>query len=131
MSGKIPDSLRYTDEHEWLRTEDDVVTIGITDHAQEALGDVVFLELPEVGSTFTKGQAFGVVESVKAVSDLFAPITGTVVEINSDLVDAPERVNESPYEGAWMLKMKPETAADVDALMDASAYASFLEKEEK
>lgn len=131
MSGNIPEKLRYTDEHEWLRKEGDVVVIGITDHAQEALGDVVFLELPEVGTEVEKGQAFGVVESVKAVSDLFAPLAGTVSEVNEALIDAPEKVNESPYDDAWMLKMTPANASDVDALMDAAGYMSFLEKEEK
>ncbi len=131
MSGNIPEKLRYTDEHEWLRKEGDVVVIGITDHAQEALGDVVFLELPEVGTEVEQGQAFGVVESVKAVSDLFAPLAGTVTEVNTDLIDAPEKVNESPYAEAWMLKMTPADASAVDALMDAGGYATFLEKEEK
>ncbi len=131
MSGNIPDDIRYTDEHEWVRQEGDDLVIGITDHAQEALGDVVFLELPEVGAELTKGQAFGVVESVKAVSDLFAPLAGTIAAVNADLVDAPESVNESPYTDAWMVKITPADADAYGALMDAAGYAAFLEKEEK
>jgi glycine cleavage system H protein len=126
----IPDDLRYTDEHEWVKTEGDNAVIGITDHAQDQLGDVVFLELPEPGTNLSKGDAFGVVESVKAVSDLYAPIDGEVVEVNSDLVDAPEHVNADAY-AAWLIKVKPADAGAVEALLDAAAYAELLEKEAK
>lgn len=130
MSDKIPDDRRYTEEHEWAKTEGDLVVIGITDHAQEQLGDVVFLELPEVGSRLEKGKAFGVVESVKAVSDLYAPLSGEVAEVNSELVDAPERVNQDPYGEAWMVKVKPDDEAAVGALMDAEAYQKLVESQE-
>jgi glycine cleavage system H protein len=123
---KIPADLKYTAEHEWVRTDGDVVVIGITDHAQDALGDVVFVELPEPGRQLNAGKAFGVVESVKAVSDLFAPIDGEVTEINTELVGAPEGVNADPYGKAWMLKVKPKNAADVAALLDAAAYTALL-----
>lgn len=125
----IPDGLKYSKEHEWVKADGDTVTLGITDHAQSQLGDVVFLELPEVGRTLAKDEAFGVVESVKAVSDLYAPIAGEVVEVNSELVDAPEKVNESPYDDAWMVKMKAADAGEVDALLDAAAYKDHCDSE--
>ncbi|HEY1101369.1 MAG TPA: glycine cleavage system protein GcvH, partial [Myxococcota bacterium] len=109
---QIPAELKYTAEHEWVRDEGDgVVVIGITDHAQEALGDVVFVELPEPGRQLSKGKAFGVVESVKAVSDLYAPLDGEVLEVNADVVNTPEQVNKAPYGEAWMLKVKVKSAA--------------------
>lgn len=123
---KVPADLRYSEEHEWARQEGDVVVVGITDHAQSQLGDVVFLELPEVGRVVKKGDAFGVVESVKAVSDLYAPLAGEVTAINEDLVEAPERVNSDPYGPAWMIKLRPSNAADLEKLMDAAAYTKFL-----
>lgn len=123
----VPAGLRYTEEHEWVKADGASVVVGITDHAQGSLGDVVFLELPDVGKKLTKGKAFGVVESVKAVSDLYAPIDGEVVEVNKDLVAAPEGVNKDAY-GAWMLKLKPANAADVDTLLDAAAYTALLAK---
>jgi len=126
----IPADLRYTNEHEWVKVEGDVVVVGITDHAQDALGDIVFLELPAPGDAIEAGKHFGVVESVKAVSDLFAPITGEVVEANEELVDSPEGINEDAY-GAWMLKVKPADAGVIDTLMDAAAYEGFLASEEK
>ncbi|MCP4500526.1 MAG: glycine cleavage system protein GcvH [Deltaproteobacteria bacterium] len=126
----FPDDLRYTNEHEWLKKEGDVVIIGITDHAQDALGDIVFLELPEAGTEISKGKHFGVVESVKAVSDLYAPVDGEVTEANESLVDAPEEINENAY-GSWMLKVKPTSMSDVDALMSAADYQAFLASEEK
>ncbi|MBM4283078.1 MAG: glycine cleavage system protein GcvH [Deltaproteobacteria bacterium] len=124
----VPADLKYTEEHEWVRTEGDVVVVGITDHAQGSLGDVVFLDLPEVGRQLTRGKAFGVVESVKAVSDLYAPVDGEVVAVNSELVNAPEQVNKEPYGAAWMLKVKPKSAADVAGLLDAAGYAALLAK---
>lgn len=131
MSENIPADRRYTDEHEWAQQDGELVAIGVTHHAQEQLGDVVFLELPEVGTTLTKGQALGVVESVKAVSDLYAPLAGEVAEVNTELVDSPEGVNEDPYGKAWLVKLKPANPADLDSLLDAGGYKALLEKEEK
>jgi len=122
----IPSDLKYTAEHEWVRVEGDVVVVGITDHAQDALGDVVFVELPEVGRQLSAGKAFGVVESVKAVSDLYAPLDGEVVAVNAEVVGKPEQINKEPYGAAWMLKVKPKNAADVAALLDAAAYGKLL-----
>lgn len=129
MSDNIPSELRYTDEHEWARQDDDLVVIGITEHAQAQLGDVVFLELPEVGTQLEQGKALGVVESVKAVSDLYAPLAGEVVEVNDALVNNPEGVNADPYGEAWMLKIRPEDPNAFASLMDASAYAALLKAE--
>ncbi|MCY1197354.1 Glycine cleavage system H protein [compost metagenome] len=118
----IPAELRYAPSHEWARLEaDGTVTVGITDHAQEALGDVVFVELPEVGKALAAGQEAGVVESVKAASDIYAPIGGEVIAVNEGLSDAPESVNSDPY-GSWFFKLKPTDAADLDKLLDAAAY---------
>jgi glycine cleavage system H protein len=103
---EFPEELKYTEEHEWVMVEDDVVTVGITDFAQDQLGDVVFVELPAVGTMVELGKPFGVVESVKAVSDVYAPVSGEVVEINEELPDAPETINTSPYDDGWMLKIK-------------------------
>ena len=125
----IPEGLKYSKEHEWVKVDGDVVIIGITDHAQSQLGDVVFLELPEVGRTLEPEEAFGVVESVKAVSDLYAPLAGEVVEINEALVDSPEKVNDSPYDDAWMVKLKLSDASALDALMDAAAYQQHVDSE--
>jgi glycine cleavage system H protein len=122
----VPPNLRYSAEHEWVRTEGELVVIGITDHAQSALGDVVFLELPPVGRALQQHKPFGVVESVKAVSDLYAPVSGVIVEINQALIDAPEAVNRDPYQSAWMIKVKPTNQADVDALLDAAGYQALL-----
>jgi glycine cleavage system H protein len=124
----VPADLKYTEEHEWVRVDGDVVVVGITDHAQGALGDVVFLDLPEPGRALARGKAFGVVESVKAVSDLYAPIDGEVVAVNEPLVKAPEGVNKDPYGEAWMLKLKPKNASDVAGLLDAAAYTALLAK---
>ncbi|WP_104203657.1 glycine cleavage system protein GcvH [Billgrantia saliphila] len=126
----IPANLRYNDSHEWvLDNGDGTVTIGITDHAQEALGDVVFVELPEVGRTLAKGEEFGVIESVKAASDLYAPLAGEIVEVNEALEDAPETVNEAPYEGGWIMKVRVDDAAAVEALLDADAYQAIVDSE--
>jgi glycine cleavage system H protein len=128
---KIPENLKYTEEHEWVRVEGDggsILVVGITDHAQGALGDVVFVDLPEVRRMLSKGKAFGVVESVKAVSDLYAPIDGEVIEVNKAIVDAPEAINKDPYGAAWMLKMKPSNPKDVDGLLDAAGYTALLSK---
>ena len=123
----VPGNLRYTEEHEWAKKDGDVVVIGITDHAQSALGDVVFVELPAVGKTVEAGQSFGVIEAVKTVSDLYAPVAGEIVEVNGELAGQPALVNQAPYEGGWMVKIKPSNPADYDHLLDASAYKSLLE----
>jgi glycine cleavage system H protein len=122
---KIPEELRYTESHEWVRDGGEVVTVGITDHAQHLLGDIVFVELPEVGMTVTTGGECAVVESVKAASDVYSPITGEVIEVNEALIDAPETINDDPYEGGWMFKVRLD--GDLEDLMDASAYAAVAE----
>ena len=125
----FPDDLKYTEEHEWVLLEGDVATIGITDFAQDQLGDVVFVELPEVGDELESGKALGVVESVKAVSDVYSPLSGEVVEINEELPDVPELLNTSPYEDGWMIKLKISAPNELDGLMDASDYQSFVEQD--
>lgn len=125
----IPADLRYASSHEWARQENDgTVTVGISDHAQDALGDVVFVELPEVGKQLTAGQEAGVVESVKAASDIYAPVSGEVVAINEALTDSPELVNSDPY-GSWFFKLKPSDAGELDKLLDAAAYQTSCEAE--
>jgi len=126
----FPDELKYTEEHEWVLLEDGVATVGITDFAQDALGDVVFVELPEVGAMLESGKPFGVVESVKAVSDVFAPLAGEVIEVNEELLDTPELVNTSPYEDGWMIKIRLADNAELDGLMDADDYQDFVAEEE-
>jgi len=126
----FPDDLRYTREHEWARRKGKNIAVGITEYAQDQLGDVVYLELPDVGDPVKKGESFGVVESTKAVSELFAPISGKVVEVNDPLADAPETINEDPYEEGWMVVIEPSDPAELDALMDAKAYQAFLEEQE-
>jgi glycine cleavage system H protein len=119
---KLPQDLRYTQSHEWVRREaDGTVAIGITDHAQEQLGDIVFVETPQAGRKVAAGEAIGVVESVKAASDIYAPVAGEVVAANAELASAPEKVNEDAF-AAWMFRIKPTNAADVDKLLDAAAY---------
>lgn len=126
----IPATLKYTESHEWVQDNGDgTVTIGITDHAQEALGDVVFVELPEVGRELAVEEEFGVIESVKAASDLYAPLAGEVIAVNESLEDAPESVNESPYDDAWILKMKVADSAELEKLLDADAYGQLVESE--
>ncbi len=125
----FPEELKYTEEHEWVMVEADLAIVGISDFAQEALGDVVFAELPEVGTVLEAGKAFGVVESVKAVSDVYAPVSGTVEEINTDLLDAPEIINTSPYEDGWMIKIRMADAKAADNLMDAEAYQAHIDEE--
>ena len=122
----VPANLKYTKSHEWVRAEaDGTITVGITEHAQELLGDLVFIELPEVGATFSAGQEAVVVESVKAAADAYAPVNGTVTEVNSAVADAPESVNQDAY-AAWLFKMTPANAADVDALLDAGGYIASV-----
>lgn len=124
---EIPDNLLYTDDHEWLRLEDDgSVSVGISDHAQQALGELVFVEVPEIGASFTEGDACAVVESVKAASDIYCPVAGTVVAVNEALADEPELVNGSPYEDGWVFRLQPEDATALDDLMDADAYGRHL-----
>lgn len=126
----IPDNLRYTESHEWVRDNGDgTITIGITDHAQEALGDVVFVELPEAGRELDAGEELGVIESVKAASDLYAPLAGEVIEVNHALEDAPETVNESPYEDGWIAKLRLADSTALDELLDADAYAQHAQSE--
>ncbi|RLB73772.1 MAG: glycine cleavage system protein GcvH [Deltaproteobacteria bacterium] len=125
----FPKDLKYTEEHEWVLVEDDIVTIGVTDFAQDQLGDIVFVELPEVGDTLEEGDTFGVVESVKAVSDVYAPVSGEVVEINEALPDEPEALNNSPYDEGWMIKMKLTDSGALADLMDVAAYQAFVEKD--
>ena len=119
-----PDDLRYSKEHEWVRVDDDTATIGITSFAADELGDIVFVELPEVGSTMSQFGTFGVVESVKAVSDLYAPVSGEVVEINEALRDAPELLNSDAFGSGWIARVRLADAGELDALMDAEAYAA-------
>ena len=120
-----PPDLKYTKDHEWVRLTGDQAQVGITDYAQKQLGDVVYLELPEVGRAFKKGDVFGTIESVKAVSELFSPVSGEVTAVNADLANHPEAVNAKPHE-TWMIKLRPSTAAEADALLDASAYNSLI-----
>jgi glycine cleavage system H protein len=125
---EIPDGLRYTLEDEWARVESDRVVVGITDYAQQQLGDIVFVELPEVGTSFAKGDTFGVIESVKAVADLLAPVSGEVLDVNSELVDRPEIVNEDCYGDGWMFAITGEDEEELDSLLDARAYRTHVDE---
>jgi glycine cleavage system H protein len=122
---ETPADLRYSEEHEWVRVDGDTATIGITAYAQDSLGDIVFVELPSVGRTLAAGEGFGVVESVKAVSDVYTPVPGEIVEVNSTLETAPEQVNNAPYEGGWMIRLRVSDKSAIDKLMDAEAYTAF------
>ena len=125
MMSETPDDLLYTRDHEWIRKEDDgIFVVGITHHAQESLGDVTFVELPAVGQSFERSAVFGVIESVKAASDLLMPVTGEVVASNQDLNDSPEKVNEDPYRAGWLIKIKPDADSSEEELLDASAYVA-------
>jgi glycine cleavage system H protein len=121
-----PADRRYTNDHEWAKMDEGLVGVGITDYAQEQLGDIVYVELPQPGDTVQKAESFGIVESVKAASDLLAPIEGEVVAVNEELADRPELVNEDPYETGWMLKVQPEDEAQLENLMSAEEYGAFL-----
>ena len=125
----IPKELRYSQEHEWVRVEGNTVRVGITDFAQSELGDIVFVELPEVGAQLTANEPFGSVESVKTVSELYAPISGKVVAVNEDLNDNPEYVNESPYDKAWMIVIEPSDLSEVDNLLTAEQYEQMINQE--
>jgi len=126
---EFPEDFYYTEEHEWISIAGDIATVGITDFAQDALGDVVFVELPEVGAKLVAGKPFGVVESVKAVSDIYSPLTGEVLEVNEELPDTPELVNSSPYEDAWMVKIQIANRDELGELLDADAYKAFVEQQ--
>jgi glycine cleavage system H protein len=125
----VPSELRYTKDHEWLRIEGDVGVVGITDFAQDALGDVVFVELPAIGTQLAAGATFGVVESNKSVSDLFAPVTGEVIAVNEQLAERPELVNQAPYTDGWMVRLRLSNPADGATLLDAAAYGAHVESE--
>lgn len=123
---EVPSEIRYAKSHEWVKVEGDTAVIGITDHAQEELGDIVYIELPEVGRVLSADDVFGTVESVKAVSELYAPVGGEVVEINESLSGSEAAINESPYENGWMIKVRLKNPADAQALLDAAAYKSAI-----
>ena len=125
----IPDELRYSEEDEWARVEEaGRIIVGITDFAQEQLGDIVYVELPKIGATISKGDVFGVVESVKAVSDLYAPISGEIIEVNADLAESPELVNADCYGDGWMLSVEPSEAEELESLFDAQAYQKHIDE---
>ncbi len=126
---EFPEELRYTKEHEWALVEGNVVTVGITDYAQDSLGDIVYLELPEEGTEVESHEPFGVIESVKAVSDLYAPVSGRVVEVNRDLIDQPEIINEDPYGEGWMIKIEFDDPSEIEELLTAEEYRQFIEEE--
>jgi len=128
---EIPKELRYSEEHEWAAIDDNIATIGITDYAQEQLGDIVYVELPETGTEVTKGDKFGVIESVKAVSDIYSPVTGTVVTVNTGLPNTPETVNEEPYGDGWMIRVEMSDPEELNDLMTAAEYEKFIEKAEE
>jgi len=129
MMSIAPKELRYTEEHEWVKTEGEKVRIGITDFAQEELGDIVFVELPEVGSTISADEPFGSVESVKTVSELYAPVSGKIIEINEELIENPEYVNESAYDKAWMIVIEPSDMSEIEKLMTAEQYEEMINED--
>jgi glycine cleavage system H protein len=130
MSNDVPTELRYARSHEWVRVDGDIATVGITDHAQELLGDLVFVELPEVGAELTAGAECAVVESVKAASDVYCPVSGEVVGVNEALADAPEKINEDAYDAGWIFRLRLSDPAELDGLLDADAYAAHAEAED-
>lgn len=130
MASKIDSSARYLKTHEWARRDGDEIVCGISDHAQESLSDLVYVELPLVGATLRAGEAFGVVESVKAASDVYMPVGGTITAVNNALEGGPEAINKDPYGAGWLIRVKPDNASDLDALMDAAAYEQQLASEE-
>ena len=125
----IPENLQYSKDHEWIRVEGDVGVVGITDHAQKSLGDVVYVELPKVGEKFAAHEPFGSVESVKAVSELFTPVSGEVVEVNESLQDEPEKVNGDPYGAAWMIRLRIGNRSEIDGLLSAAEYEDYISTE--
>jgi glycine cleavage system H protein len=122
----LPDDVRYTEDHEWTKAEDEKVRVGITDYAQDQLGEIIFVEMPEVGDTLDKGEAFGSLESVKAVSDMLMPAGGEVLAVNTALADAPDKVNEDPYGEGWIIEIKPGDPSELDQLIDKNAYLEML-----
>jgi glycine cleavage system H protein len=126
----VPSELKFLSSHEWVSVDGDVATVGVSDHAQELLGDLVFVELPEVESAISAGDSVGVIESVKAASDTYAPISGEIVEVNSELEDSPERINDDPYGDGWMYKVKMEDAGELDNLLDAASYTDSIAEDE-
>jgi len=128
---EVPPGLKYSKEHEWVATEESVATIGITDHAQDQLGEIVYLELPSVGEKISKDDPFGVVESVKAVSDIYAPVSGTVVEVNEGLPESPEVINEDPYGDGWLIKVRVSDLSELEDLMDGEEYEEMVAKEKE
>ena len=126
----VPDNLHYSKDHEWVRVDEGTAIIGITDHAQEQLGDVVYVELPKPGESFAAHESFGSVESVKAVSEIFTPISGEITEVNESLTDEPEKVNKDPYGDGWMIKVKMNSPGEVDSLLTAAEYEDFTKAEE-
>lgn len=129
MANQVDPIAKYTESHEWVRMEDGIAVIGVSDYAQETLSDVVYADLPQVGDRLVRGAAFGALESVKAAEDLVAPISGTVTAVNDEIIDHPEWVNRDPYGKAWLVKVTPDSDAELDALLDAAAYEALLEKE--
>ena len=127
---KLGPNARYAESHEWVRQEEDEIVCGISDHAQDSLSDVVYVELPDVGDAFERGEAFGVVESVKAASDLYMPMGGEITAINEELEDTPETINQDPYGGGWLIRFSPSNPAEFDDLMDGDAYEAFVAEEE-
>ena len=127
---EVPADLKFLSSHEWVLVEDDVATVGVSDHAQELLGDLVYVELPEVGTTVAAGDSVGVIESVKAASDTYAPISGEIIEVNEDLEDAPERINVDPYGDGWMYKIALEDREEVENLLDAEAYTESIDEDD-
>jgi glycine cleavage system H protein len=127
---KLDPEARYAKTHEWARWDGEEIVCGISDHAQESLSDIVYVELPEIGDTFAKGDAFGIVESVKAASDVYVPVGGEIVAVNEDLEDTPELVNQDPYGEGWMIRLSPSDPAEFDDLMDADDYEAFIAEEE-
>src|SRR5690348_14892482 len=126
MNMTYPNNLRYTKEHEWVRVEGDIAVIGITDHAQEELGDIVYVDLPKVGARIEQGKSLGSVESVKAVSDIYSPVSGEVTEVNGTLADAPEKLNSDPHGEAWLVKVRLSNPAEAQGLMSAADYQSYI-----
>lgn len=126
----IPDGLLYTKEDEWIRVDGEEATIGITDYAQDSLSDIVYIELPDAGERFDAGDTFGVIESVKAAADMYMPVSGEVIAVNEEILDAPETVNKDPYESGWLLRIKFEDADELNMLMDPSAYSDYCDERE-
>tara|TARA_B100001996_G_scaffold343891_2_gene299312 strand:- start:2660 stop:3046 length:387 start_codon:yes stop_codon:yes gene_type:complete len=126
---EIKDDLKYSSEHEWVKVEGENVSVGITDHAQDSLGEIVFVELPQVGDTLEKSSIFGAVESTKSVSDLYSPIAGTVLEVNSLIENEPDLINSSPYEEGWMIKIAPSNSSDLDKLLSSEEYKNLINGE--